>query len=67
MSKIKPGIIVAIIGILGFTVAIASNALTLLEKSIILLICVVVTIAGVISETSIVDRFRGYEVEQDKW
>ena len=67
MSKIKPGIVVAIIGILGITIAIASNSLTFLEKSIIVLICFVVLVAGIISETPIIDRFRNIEVEQDKW
>lgn len=64
LSSIKPGMILSIIGVLGIILILTIN-LTIIEKTILFIIFVVLIVGGVLSQTKFVDELRN--VKQEQW
>lgn len=54
----KPGLIVALLGMIGMVIVLSIQGLILFEKIITFIVCVIIFLGGLISETSFVDRFK---------
>jgi hypothetical protein len=59
----KPGILVAVIGVLGLTLTFAIQSFTFLERAIMAIVCVVVILGGILAETRFADKFKEQQIE----
>ena len=63
MRRLKGGVVVMILGFLGFTFGIGNQSLTMMEKIPIAIFCFAIMILGILIETPLLEQLR--ENKQD--
>ena len=63
MRKIKLGVLITLIGLIGMIFGLASESLPFLAKTILFIISTMIMILGVLIETPVLEHFKSYPDE----